>query len=117
MSEVNNPSVQLLERYLDVAARRERVVATNIANLDTPGYHTHDLDFGEALTAAMDGRLAALEPQEVGGLVARPDGNNVSMERESLLLAEAQLQFRAGIQLLRSQFQRMRQAITGGSSS
>ena len=116
--ELNNPSVQLLERYLDVAAARQRAVAANIANLDTPGYQTQDIDFQSALSAAVAGGAeGALEPQRVGGLVERPDGNNVSMERESMLLAQTQLQFRAGVQLLRSQFSRLRTAITEGKSS
>ena len=110
-------TMQLLERYLDATASRQRVVATNIANLDTPGYHTQDVDFRSALSAAMDGDKVGLEPREVMGLVQRPDGNNVSMERESMLLAETQLQFRAGVQLLRSQFQRLRMAISEGKSS
>jgi len=115
---LENPAVQLLERYLDVAASRQRAVATNIANLDTPGYKTRDIDFQSALAAAFAGGAeTALDAQPVGGLVERPDGNNVNMERESMLLAETQLQFRAGVQLLRSQFGRLRTAITEGKSS
>ena len=45
------------------------------------------------------------------GLVARPDGNNVSMDRESLNLAEAQLKFRTGVALLRQQYQMTTDAI------
>lgn len=37
-SELESSAMQLLERYLDVAASRQRAVATNMANLDTPGY-------------------------------------------------------------------------------
>ena len=39
------------------------------------------------------------------GLIARPDGNNVSMDRESLNLAEAQLKFKTGVALLRQEYQ------------
>jgi len=48
---------------------------------------------------------------EVDGLVARPDGNNVSIDRESLNLAEAQLKFKTGVALLRLEYQRMMDAI------
>jgi flagellar basal-body rod protein FlgB len=48
---------------------------------------------------------------EVDGIVSRPDGNNVSIDRESLHLAEAQLKFRTGIALLRLENQRIMDAI------
>jgi flagellar basal-body rod protein FlgB len=48
---------------------------------------------------------------EVDGLIARPDGNNVSMDREGLNLAEAQLRFKTGVTLLRQEYQRVMDAI------
>ncbi len=48
---------------------------------------------------------------DVDGLIARPDGNNVSMDRESLNLAEAQLKFKTGVALLRQEYQRVMDAI------
>jgi flagellar basal-body rod protein FlgB len=45
----------------------------------------------------------------------RPDGNNVSLDRESLLLAQTQLQFRLGVELLRQEFQEITTAIKEGS--
>jgi flagellar basal-body rod protein FlgB len=47
----------------------------------------------------------------VDGLITRPDGNDVSIDRESLKLAEAQLKFRTGITLLRQEYQRVMDAI------
>jgi len=113
---IEQATMAKLERYLDVVASRQRGVATNIANLDTPGYRTKDIDFASALRSAVEGGSLGMEPREVAGLVERPDGNNVSMERESMLLAETQLQFRAGVELLRRQFSRLRTAITEGKS-
>jgi flagellar basal-body rod protein FlgB len=64
---------------------------------------------------------AAFTPvtRQVHGLVERPDGNNVSVERESLLLAETQIKFNLGIQLLKDQFHTISLAINsgGGTSS
>ena len=48
---------------------------------------------------------------EVGGLVSRPDGNNVSTDREAMTMAAAQLQFRTGVELLRHQYSQMMEAI------
>ena len=57
--------------------------------------------------------LGALDPQVsvVNGLVARPDGNNVSMDREGLELAKAQLRFRLGVQLIKGEFSQVLSAI------
>ena len=55
----------------------------------------------------------------VRGLMERPDGNNVSVERESLLMAETQMKFNLGVQLLKDEFHTISQAINsgGGTSS
>ena len=53
----------------------------------------------------------------VRGLLERPDGNNVSLERESLLLAETQMKFNLGVQLLKDQFHEISQAINSGGTS
>jgi flagellar basal-body rod protein FlgB len=47
----------------------------------------------------------------VDGLLERPDGNNVSIDRESMALGELQLQFRTGSALLKREFTRMSEAI------
>ncbi len=51
---------------------------------------------------------------QVRGLIERPDGNNVSVERESLLLAESQMKFNLGVQLLKDQFHLVGTAINSG---
>jgi len=53
----------------------------------------------------------------VRGLLQRPDGNNVSVERESLLLAETQMKFNLGVQLLKDEFKTISQAINSGGAS
>jgi flagellar basal body rod protein FlgB len=57
--------------------------------------------------------------QRVRGLLERPDGNNVSVERESLQLAETQMNYNLGVQLLKDEFHTISQAINsgGGASS
>jgi flagellar basal-body rod protein FlgB len=52
--------------------------------------------------------------QEVRGLMERPDGNNVSLDRESLALARVQLQYRAGVELIRHEFHSLQSAINEG---
>ena len=54
---------------------------------------------------------AQVAAQNVDGLVARPDGNKVSMDREGLQLAKSQLQFKLGVQLLKNEFSTVMSAI------
>jgi len=114
MSWIDTPNLLLLQRYLDIAAMRQTLVATNIANVDTPGYHTRDIDFrGELQRAlfAVPNDPSSPYVVSVRGLLARPDGNNVNPERESMLLAEMQLQFKAATAILRAEFAEISAAV------
>ncbi len=119
MSLTNNAQLHLLERFLDLTAQRQELLSSNIANIDTPGYRTRDIDFHGELTRAMQdetsGPTEALV-REVPGLIVRPDGNNVSVDREGLLLSQVQLQFNAASQLVREQFKVLNIAIHEGGS-
>jgi flagellar basal-body rod protein FlgB len=99
-----------------------------MANVDTPGYHTRDINFEGELKRAMNGVLsqseggteaAQMNPvvREVSGLMERPDGNNVNLDREGLLMSETQLQYQIGIQLIRHQFHEILSAINAGGQS
>ena len=117
MSWLNSPQLYLLERYLDVSSMRQTLVSTNLANIDTPGYHTRDVDFRGELVRAMNGEDLGLTSPfvlPVRGLVERPDGNNVSADRESLLLAEVQLQYKTATSVLRAEFAQLSTAIREG---
>jgi flagellar basal-body rod protein FlgB len=126
MSLLDNPVIAALSRALDLTAQRQVLLTQNVANIDTPGYHARDIDFGQelqrALSSAEDeqgdqdeaGRPALV--REVPGLVERPDGNNVNIDRESLLMGQNQLQFQTDVALLRSEFSRLQEAIQGGST-
>lgn len=105
-----------LERYLDLATTETKLTAENMANVDTPGYRAVGMDFEaemrSALTDAAEGTLPhPVRVQLEDGLIARPDGNNVSMDREGLNLAEAQLKFKTGVALLKQQYQMTMDAI------
>lgn len=109
-----------IARYLDLATTETRLTAANMANLDTPGYRALGIDFAAEMRGALEdvdrgaaGRTALI--REEGGLVSRPDGNDVSIDQESLHLAGAQLKFKTGIVLLRSEYQRILDAIRADS--
>ncbi len=105
-----------IARYLDLATAEAKLTAANMANVDTPGYRTVGMDFEAEMRGAINDVEQGHSPRkvritEVDGLVARPDGNNVSVDRESLNLAEAQLRFRTGVAMLRQEYQRVMDAI------
>jgi flagellar basal-body rod protein FlgB len=109
-----DPIAGHLERYLDLLAARQRLVASNIANADTPGYQTQDIDFQFELQSALSGPPRIVEAE---GLAAKNDGNNVSLDREARLLAENSLRFQMASNLLRSQIRLTRSAIDEGKSA
>ena len=103
-----------LGRYLSYLTQRQEIIASNIANADTPGYLTRDVempaDFSSELLDAGNGLVEAPD------LPARNDGNNVSIDREARLLSDTTLKFNLTTQLIRSDFRRLRSAIEEGRS-
>jgi len=116
MSGIETKRLDLLEHFLDLAAYRQGLVTSNISNIDTPGYRTRDLDFRQEMLKLVQSPTSSPHPgvQEIQGLMERPDGNNVNLDRESMLLAQTQLQFRMGIQLIKNEFHRVQMAIEEG---
>lgn len=107
-----DPIASKLEHYMDLLGKRQQLVAANIANADTPGYKTRDIDFQfEFMSLMQGGTPNVIEAQ---GLAAKNDGNNVNMERESRLLAENALRFSVASSFLRDQIKGVRSAIQEG---
>jgi flagellar basal-body rod protein FlgB len=122
---VTTPLADELGRYLDLASQRMQLIASNMANVDTPGYRAQDIDFKKEFARAA-GQIAAerqgqdingvdaarsASVESVDGLIERPDGNNVSIDRESMALGQLQLEFRSAAALLKREFTRMSEAI------
>ncbi|RXS95786.1 flagellar basal body rod protein FlgB [Silvibacterium dinghuense] len=119
-----------LERYLDLTGLEMKLTAQNAANVDTPGYRAVGLDFAAEMEASMGeiterrkdeaagrpvGARRAASVERVDGLLERPDGNNVSMDREGLKMAEDQLRFRMGVALLKNEYSTVMDAIHADS--
>ncbi len=111
---------------MDGTAARQRVLATNIANADTPGYVRHELSFEANLRDAMNLPILA-EPERVSlvdGLDAAdtpdaaaprgPNGNSVDMEHEMATLGKNTLQYEATSRLLSMEYRQIRNAIHEG---
>jgi len=108
-----DPIAGPLERYMDLLSARQKLVAANIANADTPGYRTQDIDFQQEFLSAAEWRPEVIEAP---GLTVKNDGNNVSLDREARLLSENALRFNVATQLMRSQLRQVRTAIEEGKA-
>jgi flagellar basal-body rod protein FlgB len=107
-----SPIVDQVERYMTLLTARQQLTASNIANADTPGYKTRDIDFREELAAAS----GVPHVREAGGLAVRNDGNNVSLDREARNLAENSLRFQIASQFIQNQIRMTRTALQEGRS-
>jgi flagellar basal-body rod protein FlgB len=104
-----------LGRFLSYLSQRQEVIASNIANADTPGYLTRDVEMPADFSSALfDARNAVVEAP---GLVTRNDGNNVSIDREARLLSDTSLKFNLAAQMVRGELKGIRSAIDEGRSS
>ena len=100
-----------VERYMSLLSERQKLVASNLANIDTPGYKTRDIDFHLEFLSQIEGsKPTTIEPD----LPSRNDGNNVSLDRETRLLAETGIRFQMASLMARNQLKQMRQAIQEG---
>lgn len=109
-----------LEHYMDLLSARQKLVASNIANANTPGYQTRDFDFhfefmsqiqqGDA-SSATRGTQPPVNVFEVGNLPVKNDGNNVSLDREMRLLSENAARFNVAVNLWKAQMRAVRLAI------
>lgn len=96
---------------------RQKLVASNIANADTPDYRSKDIDFESEFRHSLADPKATPTVNDVTGLRVKADGNNVDLDREARLLSENAIRFSVASNLLRDQLKSIRLAITGGGSS
>jgi flagellar basal-body rod protein FlgB len=114
-----------LGRQMNAAVARQTVAASNLANLDTPGFRTREASFDDALDTRLGGlqrtndkHLASPDSggqvAEVSGLQSRRDGNNVQLDRELLAMTRAAGDFSKAQTALAAKFRLVRYAINEG---
>ena len=113
---------------LNLHAHRQQLIASNIANADTPGYKARDIDFASALKDAR----SAMEKPQTGGAPARAassplapellyrsavqrsvDGNSVDLDVERAQFADNSVRYEAQLQFISGQIKSMLAAIQG----
>ncbi len=133
----DNAMIRTMDRSMTLATRRLGLIASNLANIDTPGYRTRDFSFHAALKQALaqepgqqlpiacthPGHLsgtfeASLPPAEEGvrPAYARNDGNDVSIDRESLLLARTQAQYQLATSFAQTELRKIYTIVRTGAS-
>ncbi|GLI07075.1 flagellar basal body rod protein FlgB [Paenibacillus tyrfis] len=131
MNILNKPSFQTLERALDAAALRQKVIADNVANVDTPFFKRSEVRFEELLQQEMNGagiegyrtdprhfyigRPAKPEPQIVrdNQSMINNNLNNVDIDYEMALMAKNQLRYNVMVQQVSGDIKKIRTAIGG----
>ncbi len=125
-------TMRLLERTLDLGAARQRVIASNLANEETPGYRAKELYFRDALAAAAGGRppivpvvthARHLGPRGDGvsivtGRVAEMpagdlplDANSVNLDVEMAKLSDNAMRYNTAATIMAQRFRQLMSAI------
>jgi flagellar basal-body rod protein FlgB len=134
MFSINKPSFQLLEKSLDASSMRQRVIANNIANVDTPYFKRSEVSF-ESLLQQQMGSFTQIQAyrtdarhfnfgnsaQEITPQVITDESsimnnnlNNVDIDTEMSQMAKNQLAYNTEIQQINHEMKQLRSAITGG---
>jgi flagellar basal-body rod protein FlgB len=125
VNDISDASIMgALGRQMTVAVAKQLVSASNLANVDTPGYRTREVAFDDLLQQQLqmpasltaDGQqegadAVGLTTREAAGLPVRRDGNNVQLDRELLTMSRASADFSAAQTALAAKFRLIRYAI------
>lgn len=129
MNDISDGAIlAALRRQMAQSVARQTAAASNLANIDTPGYKTREASFddvlddelGASLSLTNSGHIggAANDPssamKEVEGLPQRRDGNNVQLDRELLAMTSAAGDFSKAQTALAAKFRLVRYAINEG---
>jgi flagellar basal-body rod protein FlgB len=111
----------MLTKVLDATALRHRVIAHNLANVNTPQFHRQYVDFeAELADAVKKGGAEGVANMQLAVKTdnvspERWDGNNVQLETELSTISENSLQYQTAMQILNIRMQLQRMGITGRS--
>lgn len=112
-----DPTLQGLAQALTLHQRRHEVLASNLANVETPGFRARELDFQQELRQAFE---ATTDPEPVRGQVVpdpsappRADGNTVDLDQQMAKLNANGTGYLALARILGHRLSMLRQAIEG----
>ncbi len=123
MNFLNDMLSVILTKQLDACTLRQRVIANNIANFNTPGFKKSEVSFQQQLKKALDNNqvkqnnnLAKLTPEitQVKGTAMKVDGNNVDIDQEMVNLATNTLLYRLATRVKSDKDNTLSYVIKGG---
>ncbi len=105
-------TMSALSSALDGLAARQRAIADNVANLQTPGYHAKRVAFEAELARAVQDGSGSVTPTVERSLEpTREDGNNVNLDTETLLNVDTNLRYQLATQAVTGAFASIRAAM------
>ena len=130
-----NGMIQTMDRGLSLASQRQTLIASNLANLDTPGYRTRDFSFEGAMKSALSRQISpnsmkTTHPMHLQGSTSdslppttdalqpnaeRNDGNDVSLDRENMLLTRTQTTYQTASTFMQVELRKLYSLIREGS--
>ncbi len=131
-----NDLVNTMDKTMLVSSRRTGLVASNLSNIDTPGYRTRDFPFHEVLKEVLDNKsghslpMAHTHPMHMLGgpttplpyalnraisMYERNDGNDVNLDKEGMKLMQMQATYTQASQFTQSALKRVYGAIREGA--
>lgn len=132
----SNRMIATMDRSMSLASQRMGLIASNLANIDTPGYRTRDFSFQDALKQELgriDGNTLPMARTHAGHLAPAPDiaassstdplrpawerndGNDVNLDRETTLLARTQSAYSLSASFAQTELRKLYQVIRDGS--
>ncbi len=131
---LTDPTASLLQKVLDLRSTNQRVISSNIANSETPGYSASRFEFESELKAAMGNDSFRMEtshkhhfppaPQNLnaisGKIIKTPDNtgigdeNGVNVDMEMLALSENQIMYETAAKLLKKKLSLLKYVVQGG---
>ncbi len=112
-----NSEFKAMQSGLDMLWLKQKVISDNIANSETPGYKSKHVQFEEVMNETLEEQRGQAGPFRAtittdGSTSARPDGNNVDMEKESLELWQTYAQYAYLTEKITADFKNLRYVIT-----
>ncbi len=108
-------AIKILEKVMDICAYRQKILASNIANADTPGYKARDINFQDELKRAIENDTENnYKVIEASTTMPNRDGNTVNIELEMTKVAETMLMYNTATQLISTRIRMLKDAIKGG---
>ncbi|MFH0728883.1 MAG: flagellar basal body rod protein FlgB [Pseudomonadota bacterium] len=127
-SLVIDTTTRFLGKALNVSSKRQGLISSNVANIDTVGYKAKDIDFKKTLVQALDGqttgklvhthpkhfrRSDSIEISETARAGELSSGT-IDIDQEMARLAENNIQYRTSVELLLRKMSMLRNTITDG---